>query len=105
MLSYLSITALWLYVGKANLFAPLYVMFLCAFVAFHYGVVGQMRYLIVSISDICLLPFFNLVTCIKEASSLGCCHIDSVAVEALLFATPVACMCVWLARAVPRLLI
>ena len=31
----------------------------CAFVAFPYGVLGQMWYLVVSINDLCLLP--NLV--------------------------------------------
>ena len=44
--------------GKADLLALLYVMFLCVFVTFPYGVSGQVRYLIVSIPDICLRLYF-----------------------------------------------
>ena len=36
----------------------LYVTFYCVFVTFHYSVLGQVWYLIVSIPDICLLPYF-----------------------------------------------
>ena len=44
--------------GRANLLAVLCVMFYCAFVTFPCGVLGQMWYLIVSISDLCLLTYF-----------------------------------------------
>ena len=42
----------------ADLLALLYVIFSCVFVTFPYGVLGQVWYLIVSIPDICLLPYF-----------------------------------------------
>ena len=35
-----------------------FVMFSCVFVTFPYGVLDQVWYLIVSIPDICLLPYF-----------------------------------------------
>ena len=35
-----------------------YVMFYCVFVTFPCGVLGQVRCLIVSISDLCLLSYF-----------------------------------------------
>ena len=35
-----------------------FVMFSCAYVTFPNGVLGHVRYLIVSIPDICLLPYF-----------------------------------------------
>ena len=44
---------------RADLFAILCVMLSCVFVTFPYGVLGQMWYLIVSIPDICLLPYFD----------------------------------------------
>ena len=36
-------------------------MFSCVFVAFPYGVLGQEWYLIVSIPDLCSLPYFDKV--------------------------------------------
>ena len=42
----------------ADLLALLCVMFSCVFVTFPYGVFGQVWYLIVSIPDLCLLPYF-----------------------------------------------
>ena len=48
---------------KANLLAIMYVMFYCVFVTFPCGVPGQVWYLIVSIPDICLLPYFYNKTC------------------------------------------
>ena len=42
---------------KANLLAPLNVMFSHVFVTFPCGVLGQVWYLIVYISDLCLLPY------------------------------------------------
>ena len=41
---------------RADLLALLYVMYSCVFVHYPYGVLGQVWYLIVSISDLCLLP-------------------------------------------------
>ena len=40
--------------------ALLCVMFSCVFVTFPYGISGQVQYLIVSIPDICRLPYFSL---------------------------------------------
>ena len=45
------------YLEGAALLALLYVMFSCIFVTFPYGVLGQVWYLIVSISDLCLRPY------------------------------------------------
>ena len=42
----------------ADLMARLCVMFSCAFVTFSYGVLGGMWYLIGSIPDLCILPYF-----------------------------------------------
>ena len=42
------------------------VAFSCAFVTFPYGVLGQVRYLIVSISDLRLLPYLNLLYSCKQ---------------------------------------
>ena len=44
---------------RADLLALLCVMFSCVFVTFPCGVLGQVRYLIVLISDLCLLSYFN----------------------------------------------
>ena len=60
MLSCLFIAASWSPAGKANLLALLYVMFSCVFDTFPCGVLGQVRYLIVSIPDLCLLPLLHL---------------------------------------------
>ena len=43
---------------RADLLAPLYVMFACVFVTFPYGVLGQVWYLIVSIPHLYLLSYF-----------------------------------------------
>ena len=43
---------------RADLLAILYVMFYCVFVTFPFGVLGLVWYLIVSIPDLCLLPYF-----------------------------------------------
>ena len=42
---------------RADLLALLYLMLSCVFVTFPYGALGQVWYLIVSIPDICLLPY------------------------------------------------
>ena len=44
---------------RADLLALLYVMFSCVFVTFPCGVLGQVWYLIVSIPDLCLLPYLK----------------------------------------------
>ena len=58
------IAALWSPAGKglAVLLALLYVMFYCVFVTFPCGVLGQVWYLIVSISDLASLLTFNTHT-------------------------------------------
>ena len=45
--------------GRANLLTLLCVMFYCVFVTFPCGVLGQVWYLIVSISDLCHLTFLE----------------------------------------------
>ena len=47
---------------RADLLALLYVMFYCVFVTFPCGFLGQVWCLIVSISDLCLLSYFNALT-------------------------------------------
>ena len=42
--------------GKADLFVLLYEKFICGFVTFPYGFLGQVR---VSIADLRLLPYFH----------------------------------------------
>ena len=44
---------------RANLMALLYVLFSCVFITIPCGVLGQVWYLIVSVSDLCLLPYFE----------------------------------------------
>ena len=46
----------------AELLALLCVMFSCVFVTFPHGVLNQVLYLIVSILDLCALPYFNNVS-------------------------------------------
>ena len=48
--------------------APLYVMFSCVFVTFPYFILGQMWYLIVSIPDLCHLPYFTLNNIVFDKS-------------------------------------
>ena len=56
MLSCLFIAAMWSPAGeRANHLAILCVMFYCVFVTFPCGLLGQVWYLIVSISDLSLL--------------------------------------------------
>ena len=43
---------------RADLLFLLYGMFYCDFVTFQCGVLGQVKCLIVSISDLCLLSYF-----------------------------------------------
>ena len=45
---------------RASLLARLCVMFCCVFVTFPCGVVGQVWYLIVSISDLGLLTYYDV---------------------------------------------
>ena len=42
---------------RADFLALLYVMFACVFVTFPYGILGQVRYLIVSIPILCFLHY------------------------------------------------
>ena len=46
---------------RANLLALFCVMFYCVFVTFPYGGLSQVWYLIVSISDLCLLTYFHIL--------------------------------------------
>ena len=58
MLSSLFIAALWSPAGKGLTSWLLFVMFNCIFVIFLCGFLGQVRYLIVSIPDLCCLSYF-----------------------------------------------
>ena len=46
---------------RADLLAGLFVKIYCAFVTFPCGVMGQVRYLIVSIPDPCLLTLYTII--------------------------------------------
>ena len=46
---------------RTDLLAPLYVMCSCVCVTLTCGVLGQVWYLIVSIPDLCLVPYFHCV--------------------------------------------
>ena len=43
---------------RADFLTLLYVMFSCVFVTFPYGVLGRLWYLIASIHDLYILPYF-----------------------------------------------
>ena len=45
---------------RANIFAFLYVMFYCVFATFLYGSLCQVWYFIVSIPDLCPLPYLKI---------------------------------------------
>ena len=45
------------------------VMFSCVFVTFSYGVLGQMRYLIVLIPDLCLLLYLDICNHLKPLNN------------------------------------
>ena len=62
MLSLLFIAALWSHAKKrltSLLLFVMFVMFICVFVTFPCRILGQIRYLIVSISDICRLTYYD----------------------------------------------
>ena len=58
--SCLSLADLWSPAGKGLISWPFYVMFSCVFVTFIYSLLGQVWYLIVSIPDLYLLPYFSM---------------------------------------------
>ena len=59
MLSRLFIAALWSPAGKELTYWLLFVMLNSVFVTFPFGILGQVRYLIVSITDFCRLSYFK----------------------------------------------
>ena len=59
MLSPLFIAALWLPAGK-GLTSWLSCIMFCVYVTFPFGILGQVWYLIVSIPDLCPLPYFSI---------------------------------------------
>ena len=59
MLPYLFFTSLWPPARKGLTFWLLCVMFSCVSITFPCGILGQVWCLVVSISDLCLFPYFN----------------------------------------------
>ena len=55
----LFIDSLWSPVGKGLTSWLSFVMSNCVFVTFPCGILGQVRYLIVSIPDLCVLSYFS----------------------------------------------
>ena len=62
MLLRLFIAALWSPVGKGLTSWPLFVMFNCVFVTFPCGILGQVWYLIVLITGLCHLSYYDCKT-------------------------------------------
>ena len=70
MLLHLFTAALWSPAGKGLTSWLSFVMFNCVLVTFPWGILGQVRYLIVSIPDLCQLSYFKMaVQFFKAASS------------------------------------
>ena len=59
MLSCLFIAAMWSPAGKGLTSWLSFVMFKCVFVTFPCGILGQVWYLIISISDLCHLSYLK----------------------------------------------
>ena len=57
----LFIAALWSPAGKGLTSWLLFVMFNCVFVTFPCGILGQVRYLIISIPDLCRLSYYDMM--------------------------------------------
>ena len=57
----LLICALWSPAGKWQTFWLSLAVYNCEFVTFHFGILGQVWYLIVSIPDLCTLTFFDSI--------------------------------------------
>ena len=55
--------------GKVDFLDIQYVMFSCVFVTFSYSILGQVWYLIVSIPDLSLLPYFKRLSAIEQILS------------------------------------
>ena len=62
MLSRLFIAAVWSPAGKGLISWLLFVMFNCVFITFPCGILGQVRYLIVSFPNICRLSYLDIFT-------------------------------------------
>ena len=58
ILSRLFIAKLWSPAGEGLTIWILFMMFICVFVTFPCGILGQVWYLIVSIPDLCCLSYF-----------------------------------------------
>ena len=65
MLSRLFIAAFWAIAGKRLTSWLSFVMFICVFVTFPCGILGQVRYLIVSIPDLCRLSYSVMFSCMR----------------------------------------
>ena len=61
MLTRLLIPALWSPAGKGLTFWLLFVVLNCVVVTFPFGILGQVKYLIVSIPDLSPLSYFHTV--------------------------------------------
>ena len=55
---------------STDLLDLLFMMLSCVFVTFAYGALGRVWHLIVSIPDLCLLSYFESVTCLASDASL-----------------------------------
>ena len=64
MLSRLFIAAMWSFARKGLTSWLSFVMFNCVFVTFPCGILGLVWYLIVSISDLCRLSYFDLAVAV-----------------------------------------
>ena len=69
MLLCLFIAALWSPAGKGLISWLSLMMFNCVFVTFTCGILGQVRYLIVSIPDLCQLSYYRTTRNVKQFGS------------------------------------
>ena len=70
MLSQLLIAALWSPAGKVLTFWLSFVVLNCVVVTFLFGILGQVRYLIVLIADLCPLSYFHTVHIVLHISAV-----------------------------------
>ena len=68
MLLRLLIAALWSPAGKGLTSWLSFVVLDCVIVAFPFGILGQVWYLIVSIPDLCILSYFHTLSIVLQIS-------------------------------------
>ena len=70
MLSRLLISALWSSAGKGLTSCLSFLVLNCVFVTFLFGILGQVWYLVVLITDLCHLSYFHTVCIVLHISAV-----------------------------------